>query len=169
MNGVVEEAEDGSGEPAKQAVGAGRDRVEHRLHVRRRTGDHLQDVGRCGLPLQRLLRLVEQARILDGDHGLVGEGLEQGELLVRKPESGLRVAKDDRADALFPIDKRHVGDGSKATRGSGFARKLGRTRGRDIGNLDDTTFENCPCGRHAVPIERNWINRANAIDIEARD
>ena len=54
-----------------------RDGLEHRLHVRRRTGDHLQDVGRRGLPLQRLLRLVEQPHVLDGDHGLVGEGLQQ--------------------------------------------------------------------------------------------
>ena len=30
----------------------------------------------------RLLRLLEQARVLDRDHRLVGEGLEQRELLV---------------------------------------------------------------------------------------
>ncbi len=40
-------------------------------------GDDLEDFGRRGLPLQRLLGLVEQPRVLDGDHGLVGEGLEK--------------------------------------------------------------------------------------------
>src|SRR5215471_5534848 len=29
-----------------------------------------------------LLQLGEQAHVLDGDHGLVGEGLEEGDLLV---------------------------------------------------------------------------------------
>ena len=47
-----------------------------------RTGDHLEDVGRRGLPLQRLPGLVEQPRVLDGDHGLVGEGLQQLDVMV---------------------------------------------------------------------------------------
>ena len=42
-----------------------------------RAGDHLQDVGRGGLPLQRFLGLVEQPDILDGNHRLVGKDLEQ--------------------------------------------------------------------------------------------
>ena len=29
-----------------------------------------------------LLELLKQPHVLDGDHGLVGEGLEQGDLLV---------------------------------------------------------------------------------------
>ena len=35
VDGAVEEAEDCSGEPAKQAFGAGRDRFEYRRRVRR--------------------------------------------------------------------------------------------------------------------------------------
>ena len=42
-------------EAADQPVGTGRDGLEHRLHVRWRSGDDLQDVGGRGLPLQRLL------------------------------------------------------------------------------------------------------------------
>src|SRR6478735_7345537 len=56
--------------------------IEHWLHVRRRTRDHLQDVCRRGLPLQRLLRLVYQPCVLDCDHGLLGEILKQCDLLV---------------------------------------------------------------------------------------
>ncbi len=38
----------------------------------------LQDVGGGGLPLpSRLLRLVEQPHILDGDYCLIGKGLQQ--------------------------------------------------------------------------------------------
>ena len=62
-------------------------------------GDSLitrQDLGGGGLPLQRLLRLVEQPRVLDRDHRLVGEGLEQRDLLVgerRRPRrADTRVA-----------------------------------------------------------------------------
>ena len=41
----------------------------------------LQDLGGRGLLLERFLRLVEQAHVLDRDHRLVGEGLEQLDLL----------------------------------------------------------------------------------------
>ena len=44
----------------------------------------LQDLARRRLLLERLLGLVEQAHVLDRDHRLVGEGLEQRDLLVRK-------------------------------------------------------------------------------------
>src|SRR5262249_28952814 len=63
-------------------------RVEHRLDVGRRAGDHVQDLGAGRLLLERLgelararLHLVEQPHVLDGDDGLVGEGLEQLDLL----------------------------------------------------------------------------------------
>ena len=62
---------------------------KHRLQSvgeRLMTLEHL--AGR-GLVLERLgqlararLHLLEQPRVLDGDHGLVGEGLEQLDLLV---------------------------------------------------------------------------------------
>ena len=55
VNDVVDDAIDRSRESADQPVGAGRDGLEYRLHIVRRTGDHLQDVGCRGLPLQRLL------------------------------------------------------------------------------------------------------------------
>ena len=65
------------------------DRVEHRLQIDRRAADDLEHVAGRGLvferfvqfALARLLRL-EQPRVLDGDDGLVGEGLDQLDLLV---------------------------------------------------------------------------------------
>ena len=32
---------------------------------------------------ERFLRLAEQPRVLDGDHGLIGEGAEGGDLRLR--------------------------------------------------------------------------------------
>ena len=57
-------------------------RLQDRFQPERRAADDLQHVGGGGLLLQRLgevaracLHLVEQAHVLDRDHGLVGEGL----------------------------------------------------------------------------------------------
>ena len=43
------------------------DRVKNGLRVGWRAGNDLQDLGRGNLLLQRLLRLVEQAHVLDRD------------------------------------------------------------------------------------------------------
>ena len=62
-------------------TGAGSCRGSCRTPARcRRHGaaDHLQHLGGGRLPLQRLLGLVEQAHVLDRDHGLVGERLDAG-------------------------------------------------------------------------------------------
>ena len=62
-------------------------RRSRRTPAARRSGEAamtLQDLGGRGLPLERLLGLVEQANVLDRDHGLVGEGLDQLDLAHRR-------------------------------------------------------------------------------------
>ena len=54
--------------------------IQHRLDIRRRAGDDAQDFARRRLLLQRLLEFLEQPHVLDGDHGLVGEGFKQLDL-----------------------------------------------------------------------------------------
>ena len=70
-------------------AGAFDDRLEDWFDVGRRGGDHLQDIGAAGLVGEGLgeiaglgLHLVEQPDIADRDHGLIGEGLQQADLLV---------------------------------------------------------------------------------------
>ena len=58
-----------------QALAAVEDLLEHRLGIGHRAADDLQHLGGGGLLFERLLRLVEQAHVLDRDHRLVGEGL----------------------------------------------------------------------------------------------
>ena len=95
---------------SNRCLGAVEDAIEHRLRVGHRAADHLQHLGGRGLLLQRLLGLVEQPRVLDRDHGLVGEGLEQREFLVGErphvwrrrrstptPRSSQASARSDRA------------------------------------------------------------------------
>ena len=67
------------------------DGIEHRLHVRRRTADDAEHLGGCGLMLQglaqfcvALLDFLEQSHVFNGDHGLISEGFEQFDLLVRE-------------------------------------------------------------------------------------
>ncbi len=72
-----------------------------------RSADHLQHFGGGRLLLQRLLGLVEQPRVLDRDHGLVGEGRAAADLLlVEGPASVTRDA--DRADR--PAFPQHRGE-----------------------------------------------------------
>src|SRR3990170_837710 len=67
--------------------GALDDGVEHRLYVRGRAADNAEHLGGCRLMLQGLAQFrvalaefFEQAHVLDSDHGLIGEGLEEGNL-----------------------------------------------------------------------------------------
>ena len=76
---------------AAESRGAFGHDVHHRLEVGRRARDDPQDLGGGRLLFERLFRLVEQSDILDGDHGLVGEGPQQGDLLSEKGPASSRA------------------------------------------------------------------------------
>jgi len=59
----------------EQLLAALQNLVEYRRGVGHRSADHLQHLGGSSLLLQRLLRLVEQPRVLDCDHRLVAKRL----------------------------------------------------------------------------------------------
>ena len=91
-------------------------------NVGRRGCDHPQDVAAAGLVGQRLsqvaglrLHLVEQPHILDRDHGLVGEGLQQ--LLVMDGEGTDLYPRDtDHADRRAAVHQRRNQHAAKAAR-----------------------------------------------------
>src|SRR5262249_61172643 len=65
------------------------ERLEDRLEIERRPADRFEDLSGGGLLRQGLgqvavagLQLLEQTHVLDGDDSLIGEGLEQRDLLV---------------------------------------------------------------------------------------
>jgi hypothetical protein len=81
-------------------------RPENRLKVARGGGDHPQHVGGRGLLLQRfgevigaLAQLIEQPRVLDRDHRLIGEIRNQRNLLVGEWPHLLAIDRDG-ADQL---------------------------------------------------------------------
>src|SRR5262249_42797578 len=58
--------------------------IKHRPQITRRRTDNAQYVRSRGLELQRLPQLAQQPCVLDGNHSLGGEVLNQGNLLVSK-------------------------------------------------------------------------------------
>ena len=77
-------------------------RVEHRLQIEGRAADDLEHVGGGGLLLERFAQLVEQARVLDGDDGLVGEVRHQLDLLVGERAHLLPIEVEWRRSARPP-------------------------------------------------------------------
>ena len=84
MRLAVDKAKDAGRPAAHRRIGGQRNRPEHRRGVGGRTRDHLQNIGSRRLALERRLDLArarlhfgEQACVLDGDDGLIGEGLNE--------------------------------------------------------------------------------------------
>src|SRR5262245_10735525 len=81
-------------------------RVEHRLQIERRAADDLEHISGGGLLLQRLAQLVEQARVLYGDDGLLSEVAQELDMLVTE-WFDLLAEYQDRADELIILKHRH--------------------------------------------------------------
>ena len=123
--------------------------LEHRLQLARRTADDLQHLGGRGLLLQRLAQivgalaqLVEQPGILDGDHGLRGEVLDQLDLLIAERPDLLAI-DGDGADQFALLEHgnkevRSCAGGFHEGYDTGVAIDIARLR-RDVGNVDDTS------------------------------
>ncbi len=128
-------------------------RLQHRLHVGGRGGDHLQDLAGGGLALQRLLRLVEQQRVLDRDRRLVCKGLQQRNQLRRK-RARLLAADADDADGLAPLQDRHRQAAAVITRFRHAAERI-------VGILLHVVDLHRSLGKEASAIERvgAWQHR----------
>ena len=119
-----------------------RQRVEHRLQIEGRAADHLEHVGGGGLLLQRFAQLVEQAGVLDGDDGLVGESLQHRKLLVRE-RPGREAHDAERADRGIAAHHGHHRHRPVAARqevpaaGREFERRV-----PDVGDVHDPGVEN---------------------------
>ena len=136
-----------------QHLGEADDRVERRAQLVRHVGEELRLVLVGHLELAALgLDLVEQARVLDRDHRLVGEGLEQRQLLVA--ERRRRVARDlDRADAVSFPDHRREGDREAAgCLGDPQQRRRHVRIGEDVAIVNDAALADRLRGRG--PFER---------------
>src|ERR1700730_8757639 len=86
-------------------------RVEHRREVAGRGIDDLQYLGGCGLLLQGLARLSDEPRVLHRNDRLVGEILQQRDLLLGKWPYLLTKHVND-APRLVVFEQRHHKRGS---------------------------------------------------------
>ena len=106
--------------------------IEHRLNIRRRTGDHAENLARCRLLLQRFgeftvsgLNLFEQAHILNGDRCLIGSnvtiagGVVLGENCYVGSGTSIMHAISVGAGALVGIGSNVIRDVAPATRVAG--------------------------------------------------
>jgi hypothetical protein len=79
-------------------------RVENPRQIEGCTANDFEHVGSGRLLLERLTQFVEQARVIDGDDGLVSKCLEQCDLLVtEQPDFGASDAK--HTDGLTRADQ----------------------------------------------------------------
>src|SRR5262249_40821192 len=143
-----------------QARGRLDERLQHRLEIERRATDDLEHVGGGGLLLKRFAQLVEQARILDRDHRLVGEGGYKFDLLFRE---WLRPAprQHDDADRTAFAQQRNAEHGTSTNFSYDIAQCVVRIV-QNIGNLDYFAFDNGspqngPAPRHKLTLPHMFI------------
>src|SRR5262245_2660670 len=67
---------------SERTQGRADDGIKYWLDACGRAADDPQDISSGGLAAHSRLGLIEQPRVLDGDDGLVGEGLEQLDVVL---------------------------------------------------------------------------------------
>ncbi len=113
-----------------------------------------QFLDRLGELLGARLRLLEEPHILDGDHGLVGEGLQKLDLaFVERPH--LLARHDEDADRHPFAQERHAEIRPIVAEALIFARGVVRV-GEHVGNLDGFAFER-DAPRGAVRARREGV------------
>jgi hypothetical protein len=106
---------DGAEHALTELSGVFDDRFEHWLRIEGRAADDVKHFRSGGLLLERFAQLVEQAGVLDGDHGLGGEICHQLNLLVREGANFL-TKDDDGSNQVIVLKHRHSDVGSNATK-----------------------------------------------------
>ena len=139
------------------AHGAPDDRVEDRLHVGRRAADHAQDLARRRQVAVPSLQLVEQPHVLDGDHRLIGEGLEERDLVVGE-SAGVAAGHRDPPNRIVVPEQRHHNNASPTTDTSGAATASGSRDRCGIGDIERRAIAN-GLGVYPPGVERPWEER----------
>lgn len=103
---LVVEGQDRQIAARDQPLAAVEDFLEDGLRNLHRIADDIQHFRRRCLPLQRVLRLAQQTHVLDRDHRLIGEILQQVDVLLRERFYHPLVGRDI-ADHLALVDQRH--------------------------------------------------------------
>ena len=155
--------EDRAAVGARQLAGAGDDRVEHRLDVQRRAhrptdlAQRRQLLDRLGQLARPRLQLLEEADVLDGDDGLVGESLQQLDLVVgERPGLGARHL-DDADGSTLPQhgDEEAASPADRAAQGLMLVLRIDL----DVGYVDNGALEDRPACKEGP----GWARREYAM------
>ncbi len=120
-------------------------RGQHALEVERRAVDRVQHLADRGLPLERLLRLVEQPDVLDGDDRLCGKGLGEGPLALGE-RTVLDAAQHQDADRGILVHQRRS-EGPVVVRIAGQHAAQREVRSvLGVADLDRPSVEDHPAG-----------------------
>ena len=124
-------------------------RVENGLKIERRAADDLEHVGGRGLLLQRLAQLIEQARIFDRNHGLIGErGDQRNVTVIERPDDPSREYHDAYCDAF--THKRNAQGGSVTAPFLCFKERVLRI-GKNVWNMDRACLKQRARRNRATP------------------
>ena len=135
----------------QRALGDG---IEHRLHVARRAGNHTQDLADRGLLVERLLGLVEQPHVVDGDRCLASECLHERDL-VRREQTGL-APEDEYASVRDVFSDQRDRERSPDPGGHGVfprVRVFAVQQRNDVGDMDRFAVED------STAIDRRSLKR----------
>jgi hypothetical protein len=134
------------------------DRVEDWLGVHRRGPDDPQNLASRGLLIQGLgqfaiarLQLPEQPHVLNGDDGLVGEGLQQLHFRVQE-SAGLLTRHEDGTHGLALSQHRDHDDASEAEQPPDLPHQLVRGRLLDIGRVHNRPRQDRHAGQ-GIPVQ----------------
>src|SRR5207244_3595451 len=152
------------------ADGASDDRVEDRLDIRLRLADDAQDLAGGGLLVQRRgefavarLKLGEEAHVLDGDDGLIGEGFQQRDLLGREL-SGIGASHGDRTNGVPFAQHRNYQNAPIAERSGERERRLGKSRVvLKVTHFDNDAIQDC-LTYLGFPGWSPWVHEANRLE-----
>src|SRR5262245_46101943 len=103
---------------------AGDDRIEDRLHVGRRGRDDPQNFARGRLLLKRLLRLVEQPNVFNGNDRLVSKGLQEFHMTGAE-RTRFGVPHDDDSNHFCVAQHRYPQTATQAKLPVEWAREFG--------------------------------------------
>jgi hypothetical protein len=139
-------------------LGIAEDGVERRAQFMAHIGEELRLVFARFLDLATLfLNFLEQAHVLDGDDGLVGEGVGEFDLLIGERPHRAAAQNDDTNRIAF-AQQRHTENGVETSPPNDFLHRVFGI-GLDVGDMDRLSLQqNAPSHSSTIRFDRTILH-----------